>query len=56
MNIQFSNVRAVIEVKVGKGGRVTGLKKYEGCTVKVVVFSGSLDERADQISGGSGSH
>lgn len=56
MNIQFSNVKEVVEVEVARGGRVTGLKKYEGLRVKIVVFGESDDERVGLTSNGSGLH
>ncbi len=43
MNVQLSNVKEILDVKVGKGGRITSLTKYEGLTVKIIVF-GELGE------------
>lgn len=44
MNVQFTNVKEVLEVKVASGGRITGLKKYEGITVKVIVFGELMED------------
>lgn len=46
MNVQFTNVKEVLDVKVASGGRITGLKRYEGITVKVIVF-GELREDSE---------
>lgn len=54
MNIQFSNVKEVLDKKVGPGGRILGLKKYEGSRVKVVIVGELLDDGTDLSSKGDG--
>ncbi len=44
MNVQFTNVKEVLEVKVASGGRITGLTRYEGITVKVIVFGELMED------------
>lgn len=44
MNVQFTNVKEVLDVKVASGGRITGLKRYEGITVKVIVFGELMED------------
>lgn len=44
MNVQFTNVKEVLEVKVASGGRITGLTRYEGIIVKVIVFCELMED------------
>jgi hypothetical protein len=56
MNIQFFNVSEVIEMKVGEGGRITGLKKYEGSIIKIVVFDTTKNDVQEETSKRSGQY